>query len=842
MGLIAEEEDDLFVAAGLVSSIKVQIPSTADPPCYHSIPVSEIMVMVYDEAANATKTRTLPVVSNMPLDGTAKNQDDIQDDDDDDEEEEVQDWDMTTTTTTTITTNRRPSLKRLHQVVAARLGTSLPPQQPQSDNGNNDDYLKLFYQDSDGDLVALTNDDDLYRALVMMMKTPSDDNHAKEYGRSVKIVPMFPTTPMAAITTQTATSTLSSDSQSKADKTVDKMKKKKKSKETSSSTTTRKKKSGKEAKQPKKMNETVKNEPVPESEISDKTKIVVVVEEEDEELAASTAATTTEAPVAISATLSPGSEQPEAVKQSDDTSTTSTTTTTTPFMIKLCLTGKEPKCRLISLSRILNNDNDNSDLPSLHKLWALAMELAAGQGSRQEDGANRIVTKKQQQQQQDFALVCNNPKTGQSMILKTNQQLDLAMDQCSTTSLTTTVLKVHVQPCIHQRIHLVCDERKISNVSGNMLVDHLTNEISYSKLVDLARFSFRWDDQVPIELRYHRDSTLFTQWPWLLRLGRKGSILRNTLDLQNIINFRSPNNNNNNSRSNVPADMPVTIVCRKLDNNTLKLQLAAPFKGLFEKGRPWLLVALVVGVVAMVLPVLVNYLPTVHGGGAGWSNTYLQTTPIPEPSPVCECNCDCPAVPTEIPKVNKLTTKEDSVPCTCTEPAKQRSTEETMEISKELILSPIKAIVRGKHSQVRLHPQPLVLFFHMSNRAFWKLPSTGIPGRYRAKARVSRRGPNSTFLYAGVMTLNNNDKDEWDGNELPIREAWYYREQLAPVEIEPTGSWNQFRLEMLGVFDLFTTPQRNQVFVVVANGHKKSPGVDFQEIFLTLIDDNDDEE
>lgn len=155
-------------------------------------------------------------------------------------------------------------------------------------------------------------------------------------------------------------------------------------------------------------------------------------------------------------------------------------------------------------------------------------------------------------------------------------------------------------------------------------------------------------------------------------------------------------------------------------------------------------------------------------------------------------------------------------------PDKQTSKEE--EARHFQVLLPRNAKVRGRHAQVRA--QQVILFYHKSNWAMWKLGKLH-PGRYAAKARLARKGPRSTTLYIGIATAQ-------DEEELLAKSARDHRELLRPVDVQPTGSWDSFRFQSLGVLELMGTEESN--FLVMAARDDKPVGVDFQEIYLTLVE------
>ena len=411
------------------------------------------------------------------------------------------------------------------------------------------------------------------------------------------------------------------------------------------------------------------------------------------------------------------------------------------------------------------------------------------------------------------------------------------------------------------------------NVPGNLLVDNTTNDVSYANLLDLVRSTFGWDNHHHgppcIEFQEH---TVESQS--LASTTRQQRLVRNTRDLQRVMTHGHNVCSSGGDQAKAAGDQEnnvTTLTCRAHQDTLGSFKLFLMRKSFLLSWR-WLL-ALFAGIL-LVLPVLVQHLPPAWKGCPNPARNEVRPNPISD-----DINKETRAAPTPTPrdsgnnnvcdyKLDGSTEQratDDELVVDSPLSSSPRNDAESMFIkpmkNSELILSPLAATIRGKHSHVRLYPQPHVLFFHKSNRAIWKLPSTIVPGRYRAKARVSRRGPRSTFLYVGVVSLdddedksNNSIMEDWtyggeEESEIRVRKAGYYRNQFSPVEIESTGSWNHFRLELLGVFDITSgsdeehvgndSSGNGQAFVVVANGHE-APGVDFEEIFLTLIEEEND--
>jgi len=147
---------------------------------------------------------------------------------------------------------------------------------------------------------------------------------------------------------------------------------------------------------------------------------------------------------------------------------------------------------------------------------------------------------------------------------------------------------------------------------------------------------------------------------------------------------------------------------------------------------------------------------------------------------------------------------------------------------REFILSPVEASLTGRYAQVRKHPEPFVAFYHKSNTARWELPNNHYtPGHYKAWTWVSRRGPGCNLLYAGITV---EEADNSSGEKM-VKTPFEYRQLMSYVEVDPTGSWSQFRRQYLGEFELTGTP--GETLIIVAD--KNSPHVDFQGVSFKWV-------
>ncbi|KAL7568260.1 hypothetical protein ACA910_022601 [Epithemia clementina (nom. ined.)] len=209
--------------------------------------------------------------------------------------------------------------------------------------------------------------------------------------------------------------------------------------------------------------------------------------------------------------------------------------------IKLILTsGTDSKvCQRISLPDILH---PSDDLPCLEKLLTLAAALHQHATDCHGGSAHNNNNQRRRRSRRRLVLVTIHAQTGQSTLLQSDADLDRAVDDCTTnkgvsvrpnrsdtrgrfwhcptvpplpTTGTTaaTELQIYVQYFVPIRVHLVSSEHYVWNLPGNVLVDHDTNKVSYTKLVDSVRSSFGWTEQDRMEMRYYSSTPIESQPP-----------------------------------------------------------------------------------------------------------------------------------------------------------------------------------------------------------------------------------------------------------------------------------------------------------------------------------------
>ena len=166
----------------LLSSI---IKHITDPPCYHRLDVSEILV-VPSFSSNSTdsgghKEDDGELVS--ALDSKCCTRGELESGDSADEE-------MTTTTSTIFAeSEKQPCLQQLNRVVARRLAGSTSTTMAPEDDEKKKRRYELYYEDKDGDLVILSSNQVLCHALIEQPFGARDGRGGDEGGDTLKIVP-----------------------------------------------------------------------------------------------------------------------------------------------------------------------------------------------------------------------------------------------------------------------------------------------------------------------------------------------------------------------------------------------------------------------------------------------------------------------------------------------------------------------------------------------------------------------------------------------------------------------------------------------------------------------------
>ena len=378
----------------------------------------------------------------------------------------------------------------------------------------------------------------------------------------------------------------------------------------------------------------------------------------------------------------------------------------------------------------------------------------------------------------------------------------------------------------------------LSNIPGNALVDPTTGSVSYEQLEQLVRSSFGWTD-------YEEVVGLELSSP----CGATSRPIRNTHDVQNVL------------RSGPLDQDNVAVISCVQQAKSPAGRLAQRIWNTNRIRQGW---ALVLCLLLFMIPATLyrrNLFRSLESLSSSWLHSSTPSNSVTHR----ECTCECPLpdwITTLLRQANETrptrtmtpthpTPESSSQPQTQTHQAQPQEESDNLvppTLQDHLVLSPLKATLRGMHCQVRMYPHPHVLFFHKTNRALWKLPPSLAPGRYIAKARVARKGPGRTVVHAGVVSLEDPENSGVYVEELTglvVSKAGYYRNRLVPVELPATGGWDRFEWQTLALVDLAKDDdgiqQDELAFVVVAGNGTMSPNVDFQDIVLTRLPDNDDD-